>query len=91
MRMDCVRKRMAALLRSGCAEKRIRSCRKTEAQMLATRRIMPAWAITAVPGEVLVMVWGWNGEGTDYCVVVDGFAFGLRGISYSAQEGLVFS
>lgn len=50
MRIDWVRKRRPALLRRGCAEKRITSWRKTEAQIEAMRRIMPAWAITAVPG-----------------------------------------
>jgi hypothetical protein len=56
MRMDCRRKRMPALLRRGCAEKRIRSLRKTLAQTEATRRTMPACAITAVPGKGLVKV-----------------------------------
>jgi len=46
---------MPALFRRGWAEKRITSCRKTLAHTLATRRIMPAWAITAVPGDVLMM------------------------------------
>jgi hypothetical protein len=92
MRMDCVRKRMPALFRRGCAEKRISWLRKTLAQTLATRRIMPAWAITAVPGERLVMVeWEDDGDGTDDYVVIDGFSFGLGGISWSAQEGFVFS
>lgn len=48
--MPCVRKRMPALLSSGCAEKRIRSFRKTLAQTEATRRMIPACATTAVPG-----------------------------------------
>lgn len=49
-----VMNRRPAELRRGCAEKRIRSCRKMDAQTEATRRIMPAWATTAVPEEPLV-------------------------------------
>jgi hypothetical protein len=48
-RIDSVRIRRPLELRRGCAEKKMRSCRKTLAQTLAARRIMPAWAITAVP------------------------------------------
>lgn len=41
--------------RSGWAEKRMSGWRKMLAQTEATRRTMPACAITAVPGEVLIV------------------------------------
>ena len=53
--MACVRNRRPAELRRGCAEKRITSWRKMEAQTDATRRRIPTCATTAVPGELL----GW--------------------------------
>jgi hypothetical protein len=54
MRIDCVRTRIPAELRRGCAEKSMRGLSKMLAQTEAVRRIMPAWAMTAVPGEELV-------------------------------------
>jgi hypothetical protein len=48
--------RIPAELRRGCAEKRIRGLRKMLAQTEAVRRIMPAWATTAVPGERLIEI-----------------------------------
>ena len=47
--MDSVMARTAAELRSGCAEKKIKSLRKMLAQTVAKRRMMPAWAMMAVP------------------------------------------
>jgi hypothetical protein len=49
-----VRTRIPAELRRGCAEKSMRGLSKMLAQTEAVRRIMPAWAMTAVPGEELV-------------------------------------
>lgn len=54
MRIDCVINRSAAELRSGWAEKSIRSERKTFAQTRAVNRRIPACAMTAVPGGMSV-------------------------------------
>lgn len=45
---------MAEELRMGWAEKRMRGCRKMPAQTEATRRMMPPWAMIAVPVGGLV-------------------------------------
>lgn len=49
IRMDSVRMRRPAELRRGCALKSMRGERKMEAQTEAVRRMMPNWAIIAVP------------------------------------------
>lgn len=44
--------RIPAELRRGCAANRLRGERKTLAHTEAVKRIMPAWATAAVPGDV---------------------------------------
>jgi hypothetical protein len=52
MSIACTRSNRPPVLRRGWAEKRIMSERKTDAHTWATRRTRPAWARTAVPGDV---------------------------------------
>lgn len=49
--MDSVMANIPAELRRGCAEKNIRSWRKMLDQTVATNRIIPAWAMIAVPRQ----------------------------------------
>jgi hypothetical protein len=92
--MASARKRKAAELRRGWAENRIKSLRKILAQTEATRSIMPAWAITAVPGlelECPVFVVGPLERLAYDEIVVERPSILLRCIANSAEQRLVFS
>ena len=58
--MDSAMARTAEELRRGCAEKKIKSWRKMPAQTVANSRIMPAWAMMAVPRIELEVASGWR-------------------------------
>jgi hypothetical protein len=92
MRIDCVRTRIPAELSRGWAEKSMRGLRNMLAQTEAVRRIMPAWAMTAVPGEMLALILDdFSTDLTYDKVVVQRLSLLLCCIAGSSKKRLVFS